>query len=362
MRYDFTHSLTVFRLDTPRFPLVLSSFNFGELASPEGKVLMNSKCARCAWYGVTLAVAGLIATAGDASPIALSSSWSVNDYNLPAPNGVHVTLSGESATGYTFTGSGTSGLPGTTMPDSRRRPKVYQDFAAFDAGAVGSTISMTYDIQWGGNANPSNQNAAWRFGFISSTANGGKGLSLGADLDLGNLAGTVYYEFLVDPSATSGEAGSGIMDSGFTDTLNSASDSIARIGQGTAVPPGNNVAFNDRVKTHRVTLTLERILDGYNLSLSWQNLAVGGTTITNSATILTSDFDPSVALAAGITSWDRLGFFVNADVVTGTDPWVYTLSNVSIDAAAVPEPNTIALALFGLAIVGRRPPKHVRSR
>jgi hypothetical protein len=59
------------------------------------------------------------------------------------PNGVHVTLSGESATGYTYTGSGTGGLPGTTSPDSRRRPKIYQDFPAFDASAVGCTISMT---------------------------------------------------------------------------------------------------------------------------------------------------------------------------------------------------------------------------
>jgi hypothetical protein len=118
------------------------------------------------------------------------------------------------------------------------------------------------------------------------------------------------------------------------------------------VPPGNNVAFNDRVKTHRVTLTLERIFNGYNLNLAWQNLAVGGTTITNSTSITTSDFDPSIALAAGTTSWDRLGFFLNADVISGTEPWAYTLSNLSVDA--VPEPSAIVLTLFGLAIVGSR--------
>ena len=309
------------------------------------KVTASWRVACC----VALVVSALVPTVASASPISLAPTWQVNAYNAPAPNGVHVTLTGQSASGFTYTGTGTGGLPGTTMPDSRRRPKVYQDFAAFDAGAVGSKISMTYDIKWGGNANPTNQNAAWRFGFISSTANGGKGLSLGADLDIGNLAGTVFYEFLVDTSATSGEAGSGTMDSGFTDTLNAATDGIARAGQGVAVPPGNNVAFNDRVKTHRVTLTLERILDGYNLSLAWQNLAVGGTTITNSTSISTSDFDPSMALAAGTTSWDRLGFFVNADVISGTEPWVYTLSNVSVDA--VPEPSTMALVMVGLSLL-----------
>ena len=304
-----------------------------------------------------VAACGIGEVAAQGASIPLAPTWSVNEYNNPAPNGVHVTLTGESASGYTYSGTGTGGLPGSTTPDSRRRPKIYQDFAAFNAGGIGSKISLTYDIKWNGNVNPSNQNAAWRFGFISSTANGGKGVSLGADFDIGNLAGTVFYEFFTDTSVTSGEAGSGVMDSAFTETLNAASDGIARIAQSAAVPPGNNVAFNDRVKTHRVILTLEKILDGYNLGFTWQNLAVGGTTVSNSTSITTSDFDPSVALAAGIANWDRIAFFVNADVVSGTEPWAYTLSNVSVDGVAVPEPACIgltAIAMFAIVCRSRR--------
>ena len=152
------------------------------------------------------------------------------------------------------------------------------------------------------------------------------------------------------------------MDSAFTETLNAASDGIARIAQGVAVPPGNNVAFNDRVKTHRVILTLQKILDGYNLGFTWQNLAVGGTTISNSTSITTSDFDPSVALAAGITNWDRIGFFMNADVVSGTEPWAYTLSNVSVDGVVVPEPACIGLTAIVMFAIGCRSRRRVSRR
>ncbi len=290
----------------------------------------------------------LITFHAQANPIALSSTWSVNAYNNPAPNGVHVTLSGESATGYTYSGTGTGGLSGTVAPDSRRRPKVYQDFAAFNAGGVGSTLSMTYDILWGGTTNPSNSSQNWRFGFIGSTANSGKGVTLGANFDLGDLAGTVAYEFFTDASVTSGEGGSGTMDTAFTETLNGLGDGIARFGQSNADPFADNVAFNDRTDTHRVTLTLERIVGGYDLSFAWQNL-VSTNTIIHSTSITTSDADPNVALAAGVTNWDRLGFFINADVISGTIPWNYTLSNVGVDGMAIPEPSSVCLALLSLA-------------
>lgn len=290
----------------------------------------------------------LITFHAHANPIALSSTWSVNAYNNPTPNGVHVTLSGESATGYTYSGTGTGGLPGTTAPDSRRRPKVYQDFAAFNAGGVGSTLSMTYDIKWGGTTNPSNSSQNWRFGFVGSTANGGKGVTLGANFDLGDLAGTVAYEFFTDSSVTSGEGGSGTMDTAFTETLNGLGDGIARFGQSNADPFADNVAFNDRTDTHRVTLTLERIVNGYDLSFSWQNL-ISTNTITHSTSITTSDPDSNVALAAGVTNWDRLGFFINADVISGSIPWNYTLSNVAVDGTAIPEPSSVCLALMTLA-------------
>jgi hypothetical protein len=316
---------------------------------------------------LALAAVGSVSASVMASPISLTANWQANAYNQPMPNGVHVTLSNESATGYTYTGSGTGGLPGTTTPDSRRRPRIYQDFAPFDASGVGSTISMTYDIKWGGTVNPSNNDTAWRFGFISTTANEGKEVSLGADFDLGNLAGTNFHEFFVDTSLTSGlgTPASGEMDSAFSSTLNDANDPISRIAQSIAVPAGNNVAFNDTVKTHRVTLTLTRIANGYNLSYSWQNLAGGGTTITNSTAITTGDFDAGAALAAGITNWDRLGFFVNADVVSGTSPWIYTLSNVSVDGVAVPEPASLTLVTLAVATAvgagGRRPCRSSRS-
>jgi len=279
-----------------------------------------------------------------------------------------VTLTGQSASGYTYSGTGTSGLPGTTTPDSRRRPRVYQDFAPFDASAAGSTLSMTYDIKFGGSVNPTTSiDTAWRFGFISTPANGGKEVSLGANFDLGPLGGTNFHEFMVDTQQTSGQGtpASGEMDSGFSATLNDSTDSvILRIGQSVAVPPGNNVAFNDTVKTHRITLTLTRITGGYNLSYSWQNLAAGGTTVTNSATITTADFDTGAALAAGITTWDRFGFFVNADTVNnnGTAPWIYTLSNVSVDGVAVSETACIGLAAIAMFAIGCRSRRRLSRR
>jgi hypothetical protein len=316
---------------------------------------MTRKLFRTFRFGLAAAVVGCFGGPTMAAPIPLTANWQANAYNQPMPNGVHATLSSESATGYTYTGSGTGGLPGTTTPDSRRRPRVYQDFAPFDASAVGSTLSMTYDIKLGGSVTPTTSiDTAWRFGFISTTANGGKEVSLGANADLGPLNGTNFYEFMVDTQQTSGQGtpASGEMDSGFSATLNDSSDSaIHRTGQSIVVPAGNNVAFNDTVKTQRITLTLTRITDGYNLGFSWQNLAAGGTTITNSATITTADFDTGTALAAGITTWDRLGFFVNADTVNnnGTAPWIYTLSNVSVDGVSVPEPASLTLGALVLA-------------
>jgi hypothetical protein len=300
------------------------------------------------------AVVGLHSTVAQADPISLSSTWQANDYNQPASAGAHVTLTGESSTGYTYSGTGTAGLPGTTVPDSRRRPKIYQDFAAFNAGGLGSTLSMTYDILWGGTTTPlPNSSQNWRFGFVGSAANGGKGVTLGANFDIGDLAGTTAYEFFTDTSVTSGlgTPASGTMDSAFTDTLNDPNDDIARFAQSNADPFADNVAFNDLTDTHRVTLTLTRILNGYDLSFAWQNL-VSTNTIFHSTTITTSDPDPSVALAAGVTSWDRLGFFINADSLgSPAKPWNYTLSNVGVDAVAVPEPSSIGLVLLSIAAV-----------
>jgi hypothetical protein len=93
-------------------------------------------------------------------------------------------------------------------------------------------------------------------------------------------------------------------------------------------------------------------------------LAVGGTTITNSATITTADFDTGAALAAGITTWDRFGFFINADTVNnnGTAPWIYTLSNVSVDGVSVPEPTCIGLIAAGIYAVGCRPRRRASTR
>ena len=111
-------------------------------------------------------------------------------------------------------------------------------------------------------------------------------------------------------------------------------------------------------------LTLERVANGYDLSFSWQNLT-STNTITHSTTILTNDADPSAAQAAGVTSWDRLGFFINdnsLDATTG--PYEYALSNVSVtgNAAAlalssswtpssyqIPEPSSSLLMLCGVA-------------
>lgn len=279
-------------------------------------------------------------------------------------NGLHVTLTNESATGYDYSGSGSNGLPGTADPDSRRRPKIFNDFSPFDASAVGSTLSMSYDILWGGDADPSNESQDWRFGFISTSANGGKGETLGANFDIGNLAGSTAYEFFIDQAVTTGEGTpvSGEMDSAFTNTLNPVGDEIARFAQSNDDPYDDDVAFNDRTDTHRVTLNLERIADGYSLSMSWQNL-VSGNTINHSTTIDTSDFDPVLAQSAGVTTWDRLGFFVNDNNIDDAGPWTYALTNVSVEGdgsplqlsetwsanayQTIPEPTSLWLALIG---------------
>lgn len=278
----------------------------------------------------------------------------------------HVTLTGESASGYTYSGTGSLGLPGTTNPDSRRRPKIYNDFASFDASTVGDTLIMTYDILWGGDADPSNESQDWRFGFIGSTANSGKGVSLGANFDIGSLAGSTYYEFFTDTAVTTGlgTPASGEMDSAFTVTLNDPLDGTARFAQSGSDPSGGVVAFNNRTDTHRVTLTLERIANGYNLSFDWANLSDPNNSIPHSTTLLTSDPDPSVAQAAGVTSWDRLGFFINDNNIDSAGPWTYTLSNVSVtgnaaplslasswspNAYQIPEPASSLLMLCGMA-------------
>jgi hypothetical protein len=249
----------------------------------------------------------------------------------------HVTLSGQSASGYSYSGTGFLGLPGTTSPDSRRRPKIYNDFSSFDTSTVGDTVTMTYDILWGGDADPSRESQDWRFGFISSSANAGKGVSLGANFDIGNFAGSTYHEFFTDAAVTTGlgTPASGTMDSAFTGTLNGL-DGNARIAQVGVDLSGGVGDFDDRTDTHQVTLTLERVANGYDLGMSWVNLTAASTPNTNSTTILTSDADPSVALAAGITSWDRLGFFVNDNNIDSAGPWTYALSNVSVEGNAAP--------------------------
>lgn len=313
---------------------------------------MNVRTLRICTFLLAVAASISVLQVGVAAPISLAPAWSVNQYNQPAPNGVHVTLSGQSASGFTYVGSGTAGLPGTTLPDSRRRPKVYQTFAPFDAAGIGSTLSMTYDIKWGGAVNPINSSQNWRFGFVGTSANSGKGVSLGANLDIGDLAGTAAYEFFVDTSITSGEAGSGTFDTAFTETLNAASDGIARIAQSNADPFNDDVSFNSNAKTLRVKLTLERILDGYNLSFDWTNLG-SGNTISHATSINTGDFDPSVAMAAGVTTWDALGFFINADSLgSPAGPWIFTMSNVGVDGVAVPESGSGVFALIAMSLSG----------
>ena len=283
-------------------------------------------------------------------------------------DGRHVTLTGESATGFTYMGTGVDGLPGTTDPDSRRRPKIYNDFAAFDASSIGSSLSLTYDILLGGDADPGNESQDWRFGFVSTNANGSQGVTLGANFDIGDLAGSTAYEFFTDSAVTTGDAGSGEMDSAFTATLN-AGQPTARFAQSNNDPFGDDVALNDRVDTNRITLNLERIMDGYELSMTWQNLT-SMNTIDNSTTITTADFDPAVALAAGVTSWDRVGFFINDDSLDASGgPYVYSMSNVAVagNAAAlglnptwsanayqtVPEPGALWMIALGLIELAR---------
>ena len=175
-----------------------------------------------------------------------------------------------------------------TNRDSRTRPKIYNTFSPVDLSAVGSSMTLTYDILWHGTERPSNESQDWRFGFGNSTANGGRGVTLGANVDIGNLSGTGKYEFYADPDIQNvGSVDVGEMDFAFTSTQ---SDNVPgpgqRIAQGddpydngiTGDPPSNPfedvVSFNDTTDTNRVTLTFTRITDGYDLEFRWENLNV----------------------------------------------------------------------------------------
>ena len=54
-------------------------------------------------FGLAAAVVGCFGGPAMAAPIPLTANWQANAYNQPMPNGVHATLSSESATGYTYT-------------------------------------------------------------------------------------------------------------------------------------------------------------------------------------------------------------------------------------------------------------------
>lgn len=381
-----------------------------------------------------------VASTSHAADVPLGSNWLLNEGASAAGENT-AQLSSNSADGYTYFGGGTTGnQPGLANPDSRTRPKVYNDFASVDLSAVGSSLTMTYDILWL-NEGPANESQDFRFGFVSTTAAGGLGSTLGANFDLGNLTGTTYYEFYSDPEVNSTTAASGVtpgeMDFAFSGTNNSGNipdfaNDQARIAQENIDPfdlgiapidgdynndrivnaadytiwrdndgssetldndptPGvvdstdydlwadkfgefdteDIVAFNDATDTHRVSLSLTRITDGYDLEFNWTNLdqIVDGAnpTITHTTTITESDsFTNSDPLAAGaraaaITDWDRLGFFINANLnrrPAPDAPWEYQLSNVSIEttgvvsssAASVPEPATWAVAMIGVLL------------
>ncbi|TWT41333.1 hypothetical protein [Botrimarina hoheduenensis] len=402
------------------------------------------------WLAPTLLLVLAAPSHGVETP--LGSAWMLNEGAGPGGENT-AQLSGNSADGYSFLGEGTTGnQPGTTNPDTRTRAKVFNDFSTVDLSAVGSTLTMSYDILWMGTERPSNESQDWRFGFVSMSGNGGRGVTLGANFDIGNLAGTTYYEFFADPEVNPTSTDSGVpagdMDFAFTGTNNSgnipdfATDQ-ARIAQSQNDPfnlglgpfdgdynddqtvdaadytvwrdnnpssetlpndpsPGtvdgsdyttwvNNfgqrdtediVAFNDTTDTHRVTLTLTRIndgvADGYDLEMTWTNLdqIVDGVnpTITHTATIKENDSftdgDPLAAAArvAAVTEWDRLGFFINADLnrsPTPDEPWQYVISNASVETtgvisstgSAVPEPTAAVITIGVLGAVGgcRRP-------
>ncbi len=383
----------------------------------------------------------LVASTAYAVNVPLNSTW-VTNFGSSAAGENTVQLSNNTASGYTYFGEGTTGnQPSTSNPDSRRYPKVYNEFNSVDLSAIGSTLTMTYDILWL-TESPSNESQDWRFGFVNTSANGGLGVTIGANFDIGNLSGTTYYEFAVDPEVNPTSTDSGVpaadMDFAFTGTNNSQNISGAtdyariaqsqndpfdvpvnidgdynddesvdiadyttwrdNLGTSTTLPNdttsgsvdagdytvwNNNfgsfltddiVAFNDITDTHRVSLTLERVANGYDMQFDWTNLdrIVGGVnpTITHNATILTTDLntatDPfgSAAIAAGVTEWDRLGFLLNDQLnrVTGDDlPWEYILSNVSVEttgvvssssAASVPEPASALILMLGVFGLG----------
>ncbi len=363
----------------------------------------------------------------NAQVVTLGPSWQANAGGVN-----YATLTGNTASGYDYVGIGagastdvgldgiagsddddfpSNGSSATLTKDTRTRPKIYNTFSSVDLSAVGSSLSLTYDILWHGTERPSNESQDWRFGFGNSTANGGRGVTLGANLDIGNMAGTAKYEFYTDPDIQPlGSVGVGEMDFAFTSTQ---SDDVPGPGQRVAqsgVDPYDNggpdvttnpfkniIGFNDTTDTHRLTFTITRIVDGYDLDLRWENLSQDsadynndGTvdsadftvwldslgdspaladdfegnprpnvdmldyeywvtnflqgsnahpTIHHSATITTSDAEAATAFLAGTTTWDRVGFFINDEAnrsPTPDEPWQYTMSNISVVQAGGP--------------------------
>lgn len=273
--------------------------------------------------------------------IPLSSSWSEWD---PANLGTGVqTLSGESATGYTSSISGTVGSTGEI-------PQAYQTFDALNLSRIGDKVEFAFDIQFHTVLDGVNLDTDFRAG-ISSTVNNSGGVY---GFDAGSSAGGTSVRLRYDANGlTFNGDNNGAFD---PNNINHSLNASGTLGSGGGTPAGN-VLGADTSETHSFTLALERVAGGLVGSSSWTSDAPGATTIVNS---YNSPFNDNInVFPNGRTNTiDMIQIAVLEEVIaTSNYPASYTVSNVSVSGTPVPEPSSMLMVAGSLAcaaLVGRR--------
>ncbi|QDT00943.1 PEP-CTERM sorting domain-containing protein [Adhaeretor mobilis] len=266
-------------------------------------------------------------------PIALNPTWEEWD---PANLGTGVqTLSGESATGYTTSISGTVGETGEI-------PQAYQTFSPLNLSRVGDKVEFSFDIQFNAELGAINLDTDFRAG-ISSTANN-SGAVFG--YDAGGSAGGSSVRLRYDSNGITfnGDNG-GAFD---VNNINHSLNASGTINGGGGTPAGD-VLGESTTETHSFVLSLERVAGGLVGSSSWTSDAPGAVPVVNA---YPSPYDDSFGtnLPTGWTNTiDMIQISLLEENVTTSYPASFTISNVVVSGTPVPEPSSLLLLVGSIA-------------
>lgn len=256
-------------------------------------------------------------------------------------------LSNNTATSFTSTHSGSV----TQLQD---RPRVYQEFDAFDVSQVGQGFTATFDVQF--HTVPSISDTGFRFGFGDRSTNQGLVPMM---LDLNQTIGASFRQ-RYDDSLTDG---SGTHTPGDYSGFLSASGTFGS-GGGNPTDPNDSSAvggIRDTIATHSFIVTVERVernvdtsfpedgiadavVGGWYATTSWTSDEVGAETAfvgTNNPAGFTA-FDVDTGLGVyqedvfntngRINNIDTIGFLIYLDDPFSDDGSMgsYTISNFGL--------------------------------